>query len=122
MILFYGYDKCSTCRTAKADLRARGVQFKEYDITRTPPSKTILRAILRSGDYALGDLFNRSGELYRELNMKEQVKTLGEGALLDLLSTRGRLVKRPVVTDGTRHTVGFDAARFRRVWRGAPAA
>lgn len=116
MILFYGYDKCSTCRKAKAFLLRHKVVFKEYDITRTAPSKTILQAILKSGDYALGDLFNRSGELYRAMNMKEKVKTMSESDLLDLLSANGRLVKRPVVTDGIRHTAGFDEDRFRRIW------
>lgn len=116
MILFYGYDKCSTCRKAKAFLLRHKVAFKEYDITRTAPSKTVLQAVLKAGDYAMGDLFNRSGELYRAMNMKEKVKTMSQSAALDLLSTRGRLVKRPVVTDGKAHTVGFDEALFQKVW------
>lgn len=117
MIVFYGYDGCATCRKAKAWLRAAGKPFKDIDITATAPSKTVLQAILRSGRYQLGDLFNRSGEMYRRLGMKNKLKTLSEAQALALLSQQGRLVKRPIVTDGTRHTVGFDEATMQAVWR-----
>jgi len=35
---------------------------------------------------------------------------------LKLLASNGRLVKRPIVTDGARVTVGFDAAEFGATW------
>ena len=116
MLKFYGYNKCATCRKAKAYLGARGIKVEEVDITTTPPAKTLLQAIVRSGAYALADLFNRSGELYRAMRMKEKVRTMGESALLDLLAKHGRLIKRPLITDGQRYTVGFDQVRMKRVW------
>ncbi len=116
-IQFFGYDKCSTCRKAKGALRRRGVRFEDVDITTHPPSKTQLAAVLRAGRYSATDLLNRSGQVYRELNMKERVTRLSESALLDLLAANGRLIKRPVVTDGARHTVGFDEELFRATWR-----
>ena len=116
MIVFYGYDGCATCRKAKAWLRAAGTSFKEIDITVTAPSQTVLQAVLRSGRYTLGQLFNRSGELYRSLGMKDKLKTLSAAQAVALLSQQGRLVKRPVITDGTRHTVGFDEAVMKEVW------
>ncbi len=117
MVTFYGYAKCSTCRKAKAYLQQRGVALKEIDITTHPPSKAILRSIVASGAYRVTDLFNRSGEMYRELGMKDQMERLGESALLDLLATHGKLVKRPIITDGTRVTIGFDEARLKNVWK-----
>lgn len=117
MLLFYGYDKCATCRNAKAWLDRHHLSYKPYDITATPPSRTILRSILASGRYSLGQLFNRSGKLYRQLNMKAQLTKLSEAQAVALLAQHGKLVKRPVVTDGHRHTVGFDASQFAEVWR-----
>jgi arsenate reductase-like glutaredoxin family protein len=32
------------------------------------------------------------------------------------LAENGRLCKRPIVTDGTRHTVGFDEPVFKESW------
>lgn len=116
MVHFYGYNKCATCRKAKAFLQAHGVGIREYDITKTAPSKTLLSSMLKSGACQLNDLFNRSGEMYRALKLSEKRKTMSEAQLLDLLSTHGRLVKRPLITDGTRHTVGFDEAQMTRVW------
>jgi len=116
MTTFYGYSKCSTCRAAKHYLEKHGVAFKEVDITRNPPPKRLLQSILKSGTYTITDLLNRSGLLYRELNMKDKVKTMTESALLDLLAKKGKLLKRPVITDGKRHTVGFDQVQIKRVW------
>lgn len=116
LLTFYGYAKCSTCRNAKRELTARGLQFDEIDITRRPPPRALLQAILRSRQYRLPDLLNRSGQLYRSMNLKAKLPTLTESDLLDLLARHGRLLKRPIVTDGARHTVGFDRARFEAVW------
>ena len=116
MRTFYGYAKCSTCRKAKAYLLARGIACKEIDITIAPPPKAVLAGILRTGRYTIQDLFNRSGELYRSLKMKEKIKTMSHEALLELLARHGKLIKRPIVTDGKCTTVGFDEAVMRAVW------
>lgn len=116
MITFYGYDKCSTCRKAKKVLVERGVAFKDVDITTTPPPKKLLSQIAKSGTYKLTDLLNKSGVQYRELNMKERVKTMTPDEVVTLLAENGRLCKRPIVTDGTRHTVGFDEPVFKESW------
>ncbi len=116
MLKFYGYDKCSTCRKSKKHLTASGVPFKDIDITTSPPPKAVLKAILKAGRYQLPNLFNRSGQMYRQLNMKQKLKTLSEADAIDLLARHGKLVKRPIVTDGTRHTVGYDPGVFDEYW------
>lgn len=116
MITFYGYDKCSTCRKAKKVLVERGVAFNFVDITVTPPPKRLLKQIVDSGSYKLTDLLNKSGVQYRELNMKERVKGMTPADLIDVLADNGRLCKRPIVTDGKVHTVGYDEATFAKTW------
>lgn len=116
MPTFYGYAKCSTCRKARQHLAARGVQVQEIDITASPPPKSLLQAVLKTGKYKLGELFNRSGELYRQLKIKDKIKTTPESQLIDLLAKHGKLVKRPIVTDGRKHTVGFDPETFDHTW------
>lgn len=113
---FYGYGNCSTCRQAKKHLASLGVAFDEIDITTNPPPKTLIHAILNSGNYQLQELFNRSGQMYRQLNMKEKIRTTAPDQLITLLALHGKLVKRPIVTDGIRHTVGFKAQVYDRVW------
>ena len=119
MLKFYGYAKCSTCRKAKSQLVAMGHTLKEIDIATDPPTKPLLKAILRSGDYQPRDLFNTSGQVYRKLNLKDTVNSMGQDELIELLAGNGMLVKRPVVTDGRRYTVGGDPERLGGVWGGS---
>lgn len=116
MLKFYGYDNCSTCRNAKTWLTAHDVAFTSIDITEKPPPKSLLKAILKQGDYTLKDLFNKSGQLYREMKMKDRLATMSETEAVDLLAEHGKLCKRPIVTDGKQHTVGFNEERFADTW------
>jgi arsenate reductase len=114
MLEFYGYDKCGTCRKAKQWLDARGRTFRFIDITENPPPKTLLKALLKA--YGLKALFNTSGVQYRELGIKDRLATMTEAAAVALLARNGKLCKRPMVSDGKRHTVGFKEDAFAAVW------
>ena len=116
MIDFYGYNNCDTCRKAKKWLDAKGVAFSDHPIVDAPPSKALLKKILKSGEYELKHLFNTSGQQYRQMKIKDKLATMSADEALTLLSENGKLCKRPVVTDGTRHTVGFKPDVFARVW------
>ncbi|MDH5674789.1 MAG: Spx/MgsR family RNA polymerase-binding regulatory protein [Myxococcales bacterium] len=116
MIRMYGYAKCGTCRNAKKLLAQWELPFEEIDITTDPPPKSLLKALLGEGGYSIGQLFNRSGQEYRKLGLKDRVKTMSQAEALELLAGNGRLIKRPIVSDGTRMTVGLDAERFEAVW------
>jgi arsenate reductase len=116
MLTFYGYAKCSTCVNAKKVLAEIGQNIKEIDITTAPPSLAELRFLIKQSGRPYTDFLNRSGQQYRALDMKEKVKTLSEDAILKLLASEGRLIKRPIVTDGTRVTVGFSPEEFRKTW------
>lgn len=115
-LTFYGYLKCSTCRNAMKWLDARGVPYEAVDITAQPPPKSLLRKVLRGGRYTLPQLFNRSGELYRDMKIKDRLPTMNDEEALTLLAAHGKLVKRPIVTDGERSSVGFDEALFGQLW------
>lgn len=116
MLTFYGYPKCSTCRKAAKWLDDHGVAYGSIDITAQPPPAALLRCILQQGDYQLKDLFNRSGEVYRQMNLKGRLPGMTDGEAIDLLAAHGKLVKRPIATDDRRFTVGFDPDRYEQVW------
>ncbi len=116
MIQFYGYDKCSTCRKAKQHLEKLGIAFESIDIVTQPPPRALLAAILKAGDHRLPQLFNRSGELYREMKIKDKLPAMSESAALDLLAKHGKLIKRPIISDGKKFTVGYDASTVEKVW------
>ncbi|MBI3608215.1 MAG: arsenate reductase family protein [Nitrospirae bacterium] len=117
MLTFFGYAKCSTCTNAKKALAKLGRPITEIDITTEPPPLVQLRSLIKKSGRPYTDFLNRSGILYRERNMKEKVKTLPEDAVVAMLASEGRLLKRPIVTDGSRVTVGFSPEEFEKIWR-----
>ena len=112
----FGYKQCGTCRKAERFLQQAGIAYEFIDITENPPDATELAEIAKLAQVSLNKLFNTSGVQYRELRIKEQLPALTEQQILELLAGNGRLIKRPLMTDGQRATVGFDEERFRTVW------
>lgn len=116
MLKFYGYKKCGTCRKAEKFLQQVGIAFKFVDITMNPPAAKELETIAEQAHISLNKLFNTSGIQYRELKIKEKLPALSNREILALLAGNGRLIKRPLISDGRHATVGFNEERFREVW------
>jgi arsenate reductase len=117
MLTFYGYKKCDTCRKAEKALAKLGREYAFVDITENPPTRSALKKIVDQSGAELKKFFNTSGVQYKELKIKDKVPKLDEAGVLDLLAGNGRLIKRPLVTDGSKSTVGFDEATFARAWK-----
>lgn len=112
-IKFYEYKNCDTCRKAAKYLAARGLKFERIPIIEKPPSAAELKKMLgylKAKGGSFKNLFNTSGQLYRELDISEKIKAgMTEAEAIALLAKNGKLVKRPfVLTDGDG-TVGFRA-------------
>lgn len=112
----FGYKQCGTCRKAERFLQQAGIIYEFIDITENPPDAMELAAIAGLAQVPLNKLFNTSGVQYRELRIKDRLPALNEQQILELLAGNGRLIKRPLVTDGRKATVGFDEERFRTTW------
>ena len=110
----YSYNKCGTCRKAKKLLDGKKISYDEIDITKTPPTKLILKKAIKTR--GLKKLFNTSGEQYRKLGIKDKIGTMTEAQALDLLAGNGRLIKRPIAVDGNRIIVGFNENEYKEVW------
>lgn len=104
----YSYAKCSTCRKALQFLTKKGIPHEVVDITETPPTPAELRQMLKVYQGELRKLFNTSGIQYRELGLSEKLKTMSEAQALQLLSSNGKLVKRPFALQNDAGLVGFD--------------
>ena len=111
---FFSYNKCGTCRKAKKILDAYKISYDEIDITETPPPKSVLKKAIKLK--GMKKLFNTSGEQYKKLRIKDKIGGMTEVQAIELLSRNGRLVKRPIVVDGNRITVGFDEIEYKKGW------
>jgi arsenate reductase len=107
MLTVYIYQKCSTCRDALKWLDARGIPYQIKAIRETPPSPAELKTALQAYGGDLRKLFNSSGIDYRDLNLKDQLPTLGEADAFGLLTQNGNLVKRPFLIGAGKALVGF---------------
>jgi arsenate reductase (glutaredoxin) len=112
MLKVYTLSNCSTCRDATKWLRKNDVAFEERAIRETPPTLKELRAMLKAYDGELRRLFNSSGQEYREQKIAEKLPHMSVDDALSLLSTNGRLVKRPFLIGEGVAQVGFNEDRW----------
>jgi arsenate reductase len=113
----YGYDKCGTCRNAVKWLKAHDVKIKEsIPLFDAPPSASELKKLLTDSGLEIKKFFNTSGEVYKEMVLKDKLPGMTEQQMLDLLASNGRLIKRPIVTDGHKVTVGFKESEYEDTW------
>lgn len=113
MTKIYEYSKCSTCRKALKFLDEHKIKYQRVPIVEQPPSKSELKAMLqhlKAQGKGFKNLFNTSGEQYRQLGIAQKLKDgLGEGEAIDLLSKNGKLIKRPFLLTADGGATGFDA-------------
>lgn len=111
-MLFVCYPKCTTCQKAKKWLVAHDIEFVERHIAEDKPSYEELKEWHAKSGLPLKKFFNTSGGLYKEMKLKDKLPTMSEEEQLQLLSTNGMLVKRPIVVDGDKVLVGFKEADY----------
>ncbi|CEG28454.1 arsenate reductase family protein [Bacillus sp. B-jedd] len=115
-LTFYWYPKCGTCRNAKKWLDENGISYHAIHIAEHPPTRSELGTLYKNSGLELKKFFNVSGQKYRELGLKDKVKTASEDELLDILASDGMLLKRPILTDGNKVTVGFKEDEYKSTW------
>lgn len=115
-LTFYWYPKCGTCRNAKKWLDQHQLSYKEVHIVDNPPSRAELEGFYQKSGLELKKFFNTSGQKYRELGIKDKMKSASEDELLDLLASDGMLMKRPILTDGDKVTIGFKEEDYEKMW------
>lgn len=113
--LFVQYSKCTTCRKAKKFLEEKGVEFTDRPIVEENPSREELEVWYKKSGLPINKFFNTSGRLYKEMNLKDKVKTASEEELLELLATDGMLVKRPILVKDNTVLVGFKEEQWNEI-------
>ncbi len=106
-ILFVEYPKCSTCQKAKKWLEGKGVVFTSRNIKEERPGREELEEWHKKSGLDLKRFFNTSGNLYKEMKLKDKLPQMSQEEKYELLATDGMLVKRPIVVAGDTVLVGF---------------
>lgn len=109
---FIEYQKCSTCKKAEKWLKEHAISYEDRPIKEQNPSREELAEWHRRSGLPLKRFFNTSGNLYKELQLKDKLPTMSEEEQLDLLATDGMLVKRPLVVGEDFVLTGFKEAEW----------
>ena len=113
MIKFICYPKCTTCQRAKAYLDTLGAEYELRDVKSEKPTRAELAEWYEKSGLPLRKFFNTSGLLYKSLELKNKLPDMTEDEMLDLLSTDGMLVKRPILIGESFVLVGFKEDTWR---------
>lgn len=105
--LFLEYPKCSTCKKAKKWLEDNKIQYTSRMIVEDNPTKEEIEKWYKQSGLSINKFFNTSGKLYKEMNLKDTVKTASEEELINILATNGMLVKRPLLVLEDKVLIGF---------------
>ena len=106
-VIFIEYPKCSTCQKAKKWLENNKVKFTDRHILEDTPTKEELKIWIEESQYDIKKFFNTSGLKYKELNLKEKLSKMTEEEKIELLSSDGMLIKRPLLITDEKILIGF---------------
>ena len=104
---FICYPKCSTCQRAKKWLEEHKIEYNERHIVEDNPTYDELKAWHEMSKMPLKKFFNTSGLLYKDMHLKDRLPQMSEEEMLELLSSNGMLVKRPLIIDDDKIIIGF---------------
>lgn len=114
-ILFIEYPACSTCKKAKKFIKEMGIDVESRHIVENTPTFEELKVWWNKSGLELKKFFNTSGNVYKDLHLKDTLKTMSEDEQLQLLSTNGMLIKRPIVVTEDKVLVGFNEDNYKNI-------
>ncbi|TCT19111.1 arsenate reductase [Melghiribacillus thermohalophilus] len=117
MLKVYHYPRCGTSKKALKWLDDHGIDYEIVHIVDNPPSKEELKRYIEKSGLPAKKFFNTSGKKYRELGMKDKIKDAALDEMVEWLASEGMLIKRPIITDGEKVTVGFNEDTFEQTWK-----
>lgn len=106
-MLLYEYPPCSTCKKTKVWLDENHILYETRNIKAEPPTVSELKEYYQKSGLLLKRFFNTSGLVYKELELKDKLDNMSEEEQLELLSSNGMLVKRPMLIGEDFALVGF---------------
>ncbi|MEL7491849.1 MAG: Spx/MgsR family RNA polymerase-binding regulatory protein [Pseudomonadota bacterium] len=112
MILF-GLKNCDTCRKALKALKDAGRQPDFHDVRADGVTKAYLTKWAKAAGWE--KLLNKSSTTWRQLSDDEKAACASENDAIDLMAAHPTLIKRPVIEDGDRVTVGWSKDTVNRL-------
>lgn len=114
-MLLIEYPKCSTCQKAKKYLLLKNIVFETRNIVEERLNKKELDKLIQKSGKDINNFFNTSGLKYRELKLKNKLQNMSYEEKLNILSTDGMLVKRPLLELTDNVLIGFKEKEWNNI-------
>lgn len=112
-MLFIEYPKCSTCKSAKKYLQDNNIEFIDRSIIDETPTKEELKKWIEKYNIDIKKLFNTSGLVYKNMNLKDKLPKMSDNEKLKLLSSNGMLIKRPLLIIDDKILIGYKEKEYK---------
>jgi len=104
---FIWYPKCSTCQKAYKHLKEKNIDVTLRHIVEETPTQEELKQWIELYNQGIKPFFNTSGIIYRELGIKDKIKDMSIDEAVELLSSNGMLIKRPLLISDNQVIIGY---------------
>lgn len=101
----FGYKKCSTSNKAEKWLIDRGISYEFLDIRENKFNKDDIKNFHEISNLDIKRFFNTSGNIYKELKLKDKLAAMSLEEKYELLGSEAMLIKRPLVVDEEKNIV-----------------
>lgn len=111
-MLLVCYKRCGSCNKAEKVLKDRGIDYEYRHIDKDVPTYDEIKEWHEKSGLDIKKLFNSSGKVYREMNLKDKLNDMSLEDKYKLLSEEGMLIKRPVIVCGDKVMIGNQARDY----------
>lgn len=116
MIKIFCYPKCTTCKKAEKYLIDKNINYEYINIRENTPSSEDLRRYIKLYNKDIKSFFNTSGLLYKDLKLKDKLLYMTDEEKINILSSNGMLIKRPLLIMHNKVLVGFNEKEWEEVF------
>ena len=107
MIILYTTHGCASCRKARKYLKDNDLKFIEKDLLKSSLSEKEIRYLLQRCENGTGDIISTRSKIIRE--EKIDIDSMSFDTLVRFILEHPSILKRPILLDGTRMQIGYDA-------------
>jgi arsenate reductase len=115
----YGIPNCDTVKKARTWLADQGHDFEFHDFKKQGLARATVAGWLEQLDWEV--LVNRKGMTWRNLPEERRAQVVDKASALDLMLESPSVIKRPVLDNAGKFSVGFSADQYRALLGGEAA-
>jgi arsenate reductase len=115
----YGIPNCDTVKKARTWLAEQGHDFTFHDFKKQGLDRDTVAGWLSQLDWEV--LVNRKGLTWRNLSDTQKAAVTDKASALELMLASPSVIKRPVLDNGGKLSVGFSSAQYQGIFGDAAA-